>query len=128
MCRHTKLREDIHVVVFLEYAEELRSVTTHPLAFGVKPEVFGLKLNTNALEPASFLESVGTYHQVPEELLTAGYASMDNLKRLAGKTFAGVQKVGEGKIVYLLDNPHYRMFWRGTSRMVQNAAFLLPGF
>lgn len=102
--------------------------TTHPLAFGVKPEVFGLKLNTDALEPATVLESVGTYHQEPGELLTAGYASMDNLKRLAGKTFAGVQKVGDGKIVYLLDNPHYRMFWRGTSRMMQNAAFLLPGF
>jgi len=28
VCRHTKLREDIHVVVFLEYAEELRPVST----------------------------------------------------------------------------------------------------
>ncbi len=102
--------------------------TTHPLAFGVKPEVYGLKLNTNALEPAVGLESVGTYHRSPEELLTAGYASTANLERLAGKTFAGVQRIGEGKVVYLLDNPHYRMFWRGTSRMMQNAAFLLPAF
>ena len=102
--------------------------TTHPLAFGVKPEVYGLKLNTYALEPAIGLESVGTYHQNPSELLTAGYASTANLERLAGKTFAGVQRIGEGKVVYLLDNPHYRMFWRGTSRMMQNAAFLLPGF
>ena len=102
--------------------------TTHPLAFGVKPEVYGLKLNTNALEPAVGLESVGTYHRDAKELLTAGYASTANLERLAGKTFAGVQRIGEGKVVYLLDNPHYRMFWRGTSRMMQNAAFLLPGF
>lgn len=102
--------------------------TTHPLAFGVKPEVYGLKLNTYALEPAVGLESVGTYHQNPSELLTAGYASADNLERLAGKTFAAVQPNGKGRVVYLLDNPHYRMFWRGTSRMMQNAAFLLPGF
>jgi len=102
--------------------------TTHPLAFGVKPEVFGLKLSATALEPAAELESVGVYHNQASELLTAGYASTDNLNRLAGKTFAGVQRYGNGKIVYLLDNPHYRMFWRGASRMVQNAAFILPAY
>jgi hypothetical protein len=102
--------------------------TTHPLAFGVKPEVYGLKLNTTALQPANLLESVGVYHRNAEEMLTAGYASQANLKQLAGKTFAGVQRFGDGQIVYLLDNPHYRMFWRGNSRMVQNAAFLVPAF
>lgn len=102
--------------------------TTHPLAFGVKPTVFGLKSNTLALEPDLALSSVGRYHSSPDELLTAGYASQENLQALAGKTFAGVQKVGEGQIVYLMDNPHFRMFWRGNSRMVQNAAFLLRAF
>ena len=102
--------------------------TSHPLAFGVKPEVYPLKLSVQALEPDIRLESVGVYHQNPAELMTAGYASDDNLERLAGKTFAGVQRFGDGAVVYLIDNPHYRMFWRSTSRMVQNAAFLLPNF
>ncbi|MEM1215124.1 MAG: peptidase M14, partial [Bacteroidota bacterium] len=101
---------------------------THPLAFGVKPEVYPLKLTTAALEPSTRLESVGTYHRQGTELLTAGYASTENLNRLAGKTFAGVQRFGDGAVVYLVDNPHYRMFWRSTSRMVQNAAFIVPNF
>ncbi|MEL7222325.1 MAG: peptidase M14, partial [Bacteroidota bacterium] len=102
--------------------------TTHPLAFGVKPETFGLKLNTNALLPDAGLESVGIYHRDPTQLLTAGYANQANLERLSGKTFAGVQRIGNGSIVHLVDNPHYRMFWRGNSRMMQNAAFMLPAF
>lgn len=101
---------------------------THPLAFGVKKETYALKLSTNALIPAAELQSVGRYHENSGELLQAGYASSANLDRLAGKTFAGVLPFGQGRIVYLPDNPHYRMFWRGTSRMVQNAAMLLPGF
>lgn len=74
------------------------------------------------------LQTVGRYLDNADELLTSGYASTENLDQLAGKSWAGVQPFGRGKIVYLLDNPHYRMFWRGPSRMVQNAVMLLPGF
>ena len=102
--------------------------TSHPLAFGVKSELFDLKLNTDALEPSTQLSSVGVYHSDPQELLVAGYSSRENLEKLAGKTFAAVQNFGQGKVVYLIDNPHYRMFWRGASRMVQNAALILRAF
>lgn len=101
---------------------------THPLAFGVKPEVYTLKFGTESLEPSTSLETVGRYLDNAAELLTSGYASTENLQQLAGKSWAGVQPYGRGKIVYLLDNPHYRMFWRGPSRMVQNAVMILPGF
>lgn len=102
--------------------------TSHPLAFGVKPDLYTLKLSTDALEPSTRLASVGTYTDDAAKMLSAGYASTENLERLAGKTFAGVQNIGDGKIVYLIDNPHYRMFWRGGSRMVQNAALILRAF
>ncbi|MGB3547395.1 MAG: peptidase M14, partial [Saprospiraceae bacterium] len=101
---------------------------THPLAFGVKPEVFTLKFGARGLQPGGDLQSVGTYHPAADELLTAGYASRENLDSLAGKTWAGVYPLGEGRVVLLLDNPHYRMFWRGPSRMMQNAVMLVPGF
>lgn len=60
------------------------------------------------------------------ELLVSGYASKENLGRLAGKIAVGVVPMGKGKIVYILDNTQFRMFWRGPSRMVQNAVMLLP--
>ena len=46
---------------------------------------------------------------------------------LAGKAFAAVQPMGQGEVVFLVDNTQYRMFWIGPARMVQNAVMLLPG-
>jgi hypothetical protein len=101
---------------------------THPLAFGMKPEVYSLKFGSQALEPHPNLQTVGHYHKEADELLVAGYSNQDNLERLAGKTFAAVQPYGRGKVVYLADNTQYRMFWLGSARMMQNAVLLLPSF
>ncbi|MEZ4994456.1 MAG: M14 family zinc carboxypeptidase [Saprospiraceae bacterium] len=101
---------------------------SNPLAFGLKPELYTLKFGNSAIKPVNGLQTVGYYDHNAENLLAAGYASGDNLKHLAGNTFAAVQPMGAGKIVFLLDNTQYRMFWRGPSRMMQNAVMLLPGF
>lgn len=101
---------------------------SHPLAFGVKPELYTLKFGSDAIKPAADLQTVGYYTSSADQLLAAGYAGTDNLKQLAGNAFAAVMPLGQGKIVYLLDNTQYRMFWRGPSRMMQNAVMLLPGF
>jgi hypothetical protein len=98
---------------------------THPLAFGMPDHVFSLKFGNKALKPNPDFQTVGYYAKDVEALLASGYASEENLKHLAGKTFAGVQPMGRGKIVYLMDNTQYRMFWRGPSRMMQNAVMLL---
>lgn len=100
---------------------------SHPLAFGVKDDVYTLKFGNSALAPGANLQSVGRYATDADELLAAGYASSDNLEHLAGKTWAGMRSVDRGKIVYFIDNPHYRMFWRGPSRMMQNAVMIVPG-
>jgi hypothetical protein len=100
---------------------------SHPLAWGVKSEVFTLKFGNRSLTPEAKLESVGRYVSEADDLLAAGYASRPNLDSLAGQTWAGVRSVGQGRIVYFMDNPHYRMFWRGPSRMMQNAVMVVPG-
>jgi hypothetical protein len=100
---------------------------THPLAFGIGEQVYSMKLSTDALEPHADLQVVGHYPADPGEVLVSGYASQENVQRLAGKVFAGVMPMGQGNVVFLVDNPHYRMFWRGPSRMMQNAVMLLPG-
>jgi hypothetical protein len=96
--------------------------------FGVDPMVYTLKFGAAGLKPDPGLQNVGYYHRDATKLAVAGYASEENLQHLAGTSFAGVVNIGEGKVVFLLDNPHYRMFWRGPSRMMQNAVMLLPGF
>lgn len=100
---------------------------TNPLAFGLDKELYSLKYGNLALKPDPNLQTVGYYHKNEKQLWVSGYASKENLKHLAGNTFAGVLPMGQGKLVFLLDNTQYRMFWRGPSRMMQNAVMLLPG-
>jgi hypothetical protein len=74
------------------------------------------------------MQVVGSYYSDPTKLLTGGYAPKDALKHLSGKCYAGVMPMGAGKVVLLLDNTQFRMFWRGPSRMIQNAVMLLKQF
>ena len=99
---------------------------TNPLAFGMSESVYSLKFGSNALKPNAGFQTVGRYATYPD-ILASGYASSSNLKRMAGNAFAGVHPMGQGKVVFLLDNTQYRMFWRGPSRMMQNAVMLLKG-
>ncbi len=101
---------------------------TNPLAFGMKEDLYSLKFGNEGLIPSKHFEAVGYYSKNDQDLLVAGYASKENLHHLKGLAFAGVKRIGEGKIVYLIDNTQYRMFWLGPSRMMQNAAMILPGF
>lgn len=100
---------------------------SHPLGFGLKPEVYSLKFGANSLKPSAGLQTVGRYVTSADKLLASGYASPKNLDALAGNTWAAVRPMGSGRIVYFLDNPHYRMFWRGPSRMMINAVMVVPG-
>ena len=101
---------------------------THPLAFGIGDRVYPLKYGTEALAPSADLQTAGYYaDEAPSDLLVSGYASQENLRRLAGNAFAATLPMGEGEVVFLVDNTQYRMFWIGPARMMQNAVMLVPG-
>jgi hypothetical protein len=99
---------------------------SNPLAFGIPEMLYTLKQNTKALEPNANLQTVGYYHKNPKKIKVSGYISIENQKLLSGKVFAAIQPVGQGKVVFLVDNTQYRMFWVGPSRLVQNAVMLVP--
>ena len=100
---------------------------THPLAFGLPERIYSLKFNDDGLVPSTSFQTVGYYVKDGDEVLASGYASPENKEKAAGMAFAAVENMGSGKVVFLLDNTQYRMFWVGPSRMVQNAVMLLPG-
>lgn len=99
---------------------------THPLAFGMPDRLYSLKQNTSAFEPSRQMDIVGYYDADPSSVVASGYASQKNRRKLANKAFAAVQRMGSGKVVLLLDNTQYRMFWVGPARLMQNAVMLLP--
>lgn len=99
---------------------------THPLAFGMKDKLYSLKFGTNGLKPNTAFSTVGYYAK--ENVLASGYASNENKKNAEGMAFAAVHEMGQGKVIFLLDNTQYRMFWVGPARLMQNAVMLVPGF
>ncbi len=99
---------------------------THPLGFGMKEQLYTLKFSTDVFELNPNLLAVGRYASNPDDLLASGYASPENKMKAASNSFAAVQNMGQGKVVLLLENTQYRMFWIGPSRMIQNAVFQLP--
>lgn len=98
---------------------------SHPLAFGLNDQLYSLKFSDEALVPSTDWQTVGYYSKDPESLLVSGYASQENLDKISGHAFAGVVEMGSGKVVFLLDNTQYRMFWVGPARLMQNAVMLL---
>ncbi|MEL6536291.1 MAG: M14 family metallopeptidase [Bacteroidota bacterium] len=102
--------------------------TSHPLAFGLPKSVYMLKFGNSALVPSEKWQTVGHYAKDASQLKVSGYISTENRDHLAGGAFAGVSNMGQGKIVYLVDNTQYRMFWRGTARLLINGAFYLPSY
>jgi hypothetical protein len=99
---------------------------THPLGFGMKEQLYALKFSADVFELNPDLLAIGRYANDPNDILASGYASLENKEKAASNSFAAVQNIGQGKVVLLLENTQYRMFWIGPSRMIQNAVFQLP--
>lgn len=101
---------------------------SNPLAFGLDNRLYSLKFSDEALVPSTDWQTVGYYQKEAGSLLASGYASQENIQKAAGNAFAGVAEMGSGKVVFLLDNTQYRMFWVGPARLMQNAVMLIHDF
>ena len=64
----------------------------------------------------------------PSRLHLAGFAYPDSLERLAGTPYALEERVGSGHIVLILDDPNFRLYWQGLSRLFLNSLVLSPSF
>jgi Zinc carboxypeptidase len=95
---------------------------THPLAFGIGNTFYTLKQNSNVLE---FLKDGWNVGVVKKENKISGFAGEVATKLIKDGTVFGVQEVGRGKIIYLLDDPIFRNFWENGKILFLNAAFMV---
>lgn len=64
----------------------------------------------------------------PEELLGSGFAFPDSLARLAATPYAVTERIEAGRVVLFLDDPSFRLFWDGLTRLFMNAVLFAPSF
>ena len=93
---------------------------SHPLAFGFDDYYYSLKTSGASYE---FLERGWNVGVVKGEAQTHGFVGVNAKKSLEDSLSFGVESVGRGQVVYLVDNPVYRAFWKKGIQLFSNAIF-----
>ncbi|MEM6720151.1 MAG: M14 metallopeptidase family protein [Bacteroidota bacterium] len=96
--------------------------TTHPLAFGYGDSYFTLKLGSAAYD---YLKGGHTVTYLEESKPVAGFAGHKAIKNIKNTLVFGEQKMGNGSVIYLVDNPLFRAFWENGKLFFANAIFMV---
>ncbi|RDC56535.1 hypothetical protein DU508_13200 [Pedobacter chinensis] len=95
---------------------------SHPVAFGVTSR----KLYINKNGPTLLLPSANKYATVAQytaKPLVNGYSSKANTAKVANSAAIIATGSGSGEIILFADDPTYRGYWLGTSRLFLNSIF-----
>ncbi len=99
----------------------------HYLTFGYAEETAVLVASDLAFEPDPEQAAPLALAAV-EEIRLSGFAYPDSLARLAGTPYLVEERLGSGHVVLFLDDPNFRVYWRGLSRLFLNAVLLSASF
>ncbi|MCH7570224.1 MAG: zinc carboxypeptidase, partial [Deltaproteobacteria bacterium] len=95
---------------------------THPLAFGYGETYFTLKRNETAF---AFLEKDWNVGVLRQDARVSGFAGAKALEKVKNSLLFGVQDMGRGEVIYLLDDLLFRGFWYNGRLLFGNAVFLV---
>jgi hypothetical protein len=95
---------------------------THPLAFGYGDSYFTLKLGSNAY---NYLENGYTVSYLEDTKAVSGFAGHKAAKNIQNTLVFGEQRIGNGSMIYMVDNPMFRAFWENGKLFFVNAIFLV---
>ncbi|MEO1022581.1 MAG: M14 family metallopeptidase [Bacteroidota bacterium] len=95
---------------------------THPLAFGYGDSYFSLKLGSTAYE---YLENGWNVGATTSGTPRSGFVGSAAQDRIEHSLSFGVQNLGAGEVIYLVDNPLFRGFWHNGKLLVANALFFV---
>jgi hypothetical protein len=96
--------------------------TTHPLAYGYPNYYYTLKSNSNII---NFLKNGWNVGVIKKAAYTAGFVGSKLKPQLKNAVVFGVQNEGKGSIVYMNEDPLFRLFWQGGKMLFSNAVFLV---
>lgn len=95
---------------------------THPIAYGyTRPELSVFRNST------LFMKKTKTPYRHPmvytKEPLQSGYISDKNLTKLSETAAISVSRMGRGRVIAFTDNPNFRAYWHGGSKLFLNGIF-----
>jgi len=101
---------------------ELTMDNSHPLAFGYDETYMSLKLGSSGYE---YLESGWNVAVAKSGDPRSGFVGYKAKDMLGESLSYGVQNMGAGSVVYMVDNPFFRGFWHNGKLLIGNAVFFV---
>ena len=101
---------------------------SHPLVFGLRDSMLAVtKIGTDGFAPSDNPFSLPVRYADGDPIL-AGYTSEEHRETLAGAGMMFAERRGAGSVILFIDNPVFRAYMKGTSRLVTNAIFFGDDF
>lgn len=95
---------------------------THPLAYGYNQKIISLfKANRVFMEKSR--NPFATPFLYGSQPLQSGWVSKENLDAIKNSAAVVVNAVGAGRVINIADNPNFRAFWLGGTKLFMNAIF-----
>lgn len=96
---------------------------THPLGYSIGDRFYTLKNNSNRY---SYLTEGVNVGYIPSfDRHRAGFIGYKLKPQFEKSLVFGVENIGRGQVVYLVDNPMFRSFWESGKLILANAVFLV---
>ncbi len=96
---------------------------THPMAFGYGDTYFSLKLSSDSYSYLSKGYNVAYLKDSPE--VVSGFAGSEAAKNMKNSMIFGEERIGQGSIIYMVDNPLFRAFWENGKLFFVNSLFFV---
>jgi hypothetical protein len=97
------------------------------LTFGVPKPPAVLVEGANAFVPLTHkVDNIVTIDS--KDPLISGVAWPESLERISGSVYLTSEPFGKGSVITFADEPHFRLFWRGTLPLFLNAVLYSPSF
>ncbi|MGQ0738310.1 MAG: M14 metallopeptidase family protein [Bacteroidota bacterium] len=94
----------------------------HPLAYGYNTKTVSLfKANRVFMEKSKNPYATPFYYG--SKPLQSGWVSKENMDAIKNSAAVVVNTVGNGRVINIADNPNFRAFWLGGSKLFMNAIF-----
>jgi len=95
---------------------------THPLAYGYNQNVVSMfKANRVYMEKSKSPYATPFYYT--DKPLQSGWMSRENAGAIKNSAAVIVQGLGSGRLIHIADNPNFRAFWLGGTKLMMNAIF-----
>ena len=95
---------------------------THPIGFGYQSR-FLPSYRENRIILGRSKNPFGTVAQYTDAPLLSGYASSENVAKVAGAAAVLAERRGQGVVVLISDNPNFRAWWFGPNKLFLNSLF-----